>query len=236
MNTLADAPTHCHRPPPTGLGAATASTSALESQHAPYFVQKVTVSRELLGRGRVEVLKQLCQGRRVLHVGCVDWPITDPRQSLHVQLDAVCTQLDGFDIHAEPFDALRPLVRGRFYSDWRRVTDAYDLILVPEVMEHVPDVQGFLRQLDAVSAPHVVITVPDAYQCMRRHFDYLGDSETFVEIVHPDHNCWYTPYTFRNVLSKYTDWDVDGMWFFNHISLMAIATKPSHRHVPATAE
>lgn len=228
MNTMTIAPKTSGSASPKGFSATIAATSPLESQHAPYFVQKVTVSRELLGRPRVDVLKQLCQGRRVLHVGCVDWPITDPRQSLHVQLDAVCAQLDGFDIHPEPFDSLRPLVRGRFYSDWESVTGAYDLILVPEVIEHVADVQGFLRHLDAVSAPHLVITAPDAYQCMRRHFDYVGDSETFVEVVHPDHNCWYTPYTFRNVLTKYTDWNVEGLWFFNHISLLAIATKPSH--------
>jgi hypothetical protein len=213
--------------PPKGLKTAPSVRSALESQHDAYFVQKVVVGRELEGRPRAEVLRQLCQGRRVLHVGCVDWPITDPANSLHVQLDAVCTLLDGFDIHPEAFDALRPHVRGRFFSDWAEVTDSYDLVLVPEVMGHVPDVAGFLRQLDAVDAPHLVITVPDAYQCRQRHFDYVDSTQTFVEVVHPDHNCWYTPYTFSSVLRKYTDWRIDGMWFFNTISLLAIVTKPA---------
>jgi hypothetical protein len=60
---------------------------------------------------------------------------------------------------------------------------------------------------------------------MSRHFDYLADTETFVEVVHPDHNCWYTPYTLTNTLAKYTDWTLNGVWFFNRISLMAIATR-----------
>lgn len=225
MTAVAELITESRRPAPQGLRPNT-PVSPLESQHAPYFVQKMVVGSELLGRNRVEVLAQICRGRRVLHVGCVDWPITDPAASLHVQLDSVCAQLDGFDIHAEAFDALRPHVKGRFFSDWAEVTDAYDLVLVPEVMEHVPDVQGFLAQLDAVDAAHVLITVPDAYQCRGRHFDYLKESETFVEVVHPDHNCWYTPFTFSNVLRKYTDWKLDGLWFFNHISLLAIASKP----------
>jgi hypothetical protein len=212
--------------PPRGLKSPAPARSPLESQHAEYFVQKVVVGRELEGRPRVDVLRQLCQGRRVLHVGCVDWPITDAANSLHVQLDAVCASLDGFDVHPEAFDALRPHVRGRFFSDWAEVTDVYDLVLVPEVMEHVADVAGFLRQLDAVDAPHLVITVPDAYQCRQRHFDYVDATQTFVEVVHPDHNCWYTPYTFGNVIRKYTDWRIDGMWFFNTISLLAIVTKP----------
>jgi hypothetical protein len=207
-------------------GMAAQPASPLEKLHDPYFVQKVKVGRELSGRPRATVFQQLCAGRRVLHVGCVDWPITNVRNSLHVQLDASCAALDGFDVHPEAFDLLRPHVRGQLFSRWEDVTDSYDIILVPEVMEHVPDVATFLQQLDRVKAPHIVLTVPDAYQCMRRHFDYVADSETFVEVVHPDHNCWYTPYTLTSVLGKYTNWKVDGLWFFNNISLLAIATKP----------
>lgn len=201
--------------------------SRLAALHAPYFVQQVPVGVELVGRPRVEVFRQICQGRRVLHVGCADWPITDVQASLHVQLDAVCAHLDGFDVHPEAFDVLRPHVRGRFFSRWEDIVDDYDLILVPEVMEHVPDVQGFLRQLDAVRAPHVVLTVPDASQCASRHFEYVGDDQNFVEVVHPDHNCWYSPYTLGNVIRKYTNWQVAGTWFFNRISLLAIAHKPT---------
>jgi len=51
------------------------------------------------------------------------------------------------------------------------VTEDYDLVLVPEVLEHVPDVGGFLAQMNAIRAPTFVITVPDAYQCRERHFD-----------------------------------------------------------------
>lgn len=199
--------------------------SALERMHEPYFVQKVTVGRALMGRPRVDVLREMCAGKRVLHVGCVDWPITDPQTSLHLQLQPVCARLDGFDVHPEAFEALRPHVTGQLFSDWSAVTGEYDLVLVPEVLEHVADVAGFLGQLDAVRAPAIVLTVPDAYQCMRRHFDYLSGSETFVEIVHPDHNCWYTPGTLASVLRKYTPWRLDGMWFFNHISLLARLSK-----------
>jgi 2-polyprenyl-3-methyl-5-hydroxy-6-metoxy-1,4-benzoquinol methylase len=201
--------------------------SPLERQHAPYFVQKTVISNELQGRNRVDVFAQMCAGRRVLHVGCVDWPITDVRSSLHLQLQPHCAKLDGFDIHEEAFEHLRPHVTGQLHSNWAEVTGEYDIVLVPEVMEHVPDVQGFLQQLNQVNAPHFVITVPDAYSCMQRHFDYAAQAETFVEVVHPDHNCWYTPYTFANVVRKYTDWRIDGMWFFNRISMLMIATKPS---------
>lgn len=198
--------------------------SPLERAHPPFFVQKQYVGDDLKGRSRVEVFRQICEGKRVLHVGCVDWPITDLQRSLHLQLDSCCT-LDGFDIHPEAFEIMQPHVRGRLFSDWSQVQGPYDLVLVPEVLEHVPDVQGFLRQLDAVGASQYVITVPDAYSCFAGHFDYSKGVQTFVEVVHPDHNCWYTPYTLANVLRKYTPWSLQGMWFFNRISLLAVATR-----------
>jgi hypothetical protein len=198
--------------------------SPLELAHQPYFTQKLIVSEELVGRGRLDVFTQLCAGKRVLHVGCVDWPITDLNHSLHLQLDKIC-DVDGFDIHDEAFAQMQPHLRGRLYSRWEELPGGYDLVLVPEVLEHVPDIQGFFAQLDAVGAREYIITVPDAYSCMRRHFDYNAGAQTFIEAVHPDHNCWYTPYTLANVLRKYTPWQVQGLWFFNRMSLLAMATR-----------
>ncbi len=66
--------------------------------------------------------------------------------------------------------------------------------------------------------------MPDAFSCYRQHFDYSSGAQTFVEVVHPDHNCWYTPYTLANTLRKYTGWNVDGMFFFNRMSLLALAS------------
>lgn len=201
------------------------SRSPLDSLHEPYFVQKLWVGDELVGRNRFEVFRQICQDRRVLHVGCVDWPITRVEDNLHVHLDPHCARLDGLDVHDEAFAILQPRLQGRLFSEWSQVQDEYDVVLVPEVLEHVPNVAEFLIEIDRVRASHVVLTVPDAYQCFRRHFDYDSDSKTFVEVVHPDHNNWYTPYTLSNTITKYTNWALQGMWFFNGISLLAIAQK-----------
>lgn len=53
----------------------------------------------------------------------------------------------------------------------------------------------------------------------------MRETGTFVEVVHPDHNCWYTPYTFRNTIAKYTSWNPGTMWFFNNISLLGLFLK-----------
>jgi len=46
-------------------------------------------------------------------------------------------------------------------------------------------------------------------------------------VVHPDHNVWYTPYTFANTIRKYSGLKVERMWFFNNISILALLSKPT---------
>lgn len=202
------------------------AASKLETLHAPYFVQRVPISSEIANVGRVDVLRGLCAGKRVLHVGCADWPITDPKTSLHLQLEPVCATLDGVDPHVEALHQLAPFIsKGSLFSEIADATGSYDVVLCPEVMEHVPDVAGFLAELQSVDAKTYLISVPDAFQCRGRHFDYLMDAQTFVEVVHPDHNVWYTPYTFANTIRKYSDLQLEKMWFFNGISLLALLSK-----------
>lgn len=211
-------------------GPATAADevhSVLQTLHDPYFVQQVAVSSELVGMSRTEVFAELLRGKRVLHVGYADWPITDLSTNLHVALDGVCAQLDGVDPHDEAAEALRPYVKGRLFTSLAEVTESYDVVLVPEVLEHVGDAEAFLAELSGIDFTNILITVPDAFSCRGGHFDHNAESGVFVEVVHPDHNYWFSPYTLTNIVQKHTDWTVDGLWFFNGISLLMLATKPS---------
>lgn len=215
--------------PPAPAATAPSSGSKLEALHDPYFVQRVPISSEIAKLNRYDVLRTMCHGKRVLHVGCADWPITDPRTSLHLVLESVCAKLDGVDPHVEALEQLAPFTKGRLFSSLTEVTDSYDVVLVPEVMEHVANVAEFLDQLYAIDAGMFLISVPDAFQCRGHHFDYVADSQTFIEVVHPDHNVWYTPYTFANTIKKYSSFTIEQMWFFNRISLLALLSKTQLR-------
>jgi hypothetical protein len=203
--------------------------SSIAELHDPYFVQKVKVSRQFAATPKAQFFSQFLAGKSVLHVGYADWPITDLDANLHVMLDPVCARLDGVDPHYEAAEAIRPYVRGELFRHISEVTGSYDVVLIPEVIEHVGDLEAFFREIDRVDFKTALITAPDAYSCMRRHFELVNDpeGETFIEVVHPDHNCWFTPYTLRNLVTKYTPWAVmDTVWFFNGISLMLFANKP----------
>ncbi len=203
--------------------------STIADVHDPYFVQTVKVSSQFAATPKAQFFSQFLAGKRVLHVGYADWPITDLNANLHVMLDPICAQLDGLDPHEEAVDAIRPHVRGELFRSIDEVTASYDVVLIPEVIEHVGNLEEFFREIDRVDFKTALITAPDAYSCMNRHFQLVdaGESETFIEVVHPDHNCWFTPYTLRNLVTKYTTWAVmDTVWFFNGISLMVFANKP----------
>jgi len=201
--------------------------SLLEQLHSPFFVQKVPVSRQLVGQDRTATFTSMCAGKRVLHIGCVDSPIFDPESNLHLSLlrSGVCKELIGVDQDEQGLRELAKHCNQPLHSDLAQVCGPVDIILVPEVLEHVGNVAAFLEQIDQIDFKNIVITVRDAVQCHSRHFDFSERDETFVEVVHPDHNYWFTPYTFLNLIRKYTKWHVKGMFFFNNISLLMIAWK-----------
>lgn len=156
---------------------------------------------------RMEVIVPLCAGKKVLHVGCTDHPIFDPERNLHIRLSRVCRELDGLDVDAEGIEELRRHVPGRFYTDPGQVTGEYDVLLVPETIEHVDNVRQFLEALDRIRFRHCLITAPNAFIPDQNgsHWESPG---VFVEVVHPDHTAWFSPYTLKRTITKFTGWKI----------------------------
>jgi len=146
-------------------------------------------------------LAALCAGRSVLHVGCCDVPIFDPNNNLHIFLDDHAARLDGLDISEPGLALLRRHVEGEYFTDPAQVTRAYDLVLVPEVLEHTFNPGLFLTSVFSVRATQYLVTAPhiEWYARTRR------EGQTFHEQVHGDHKAWYSPYTLLNTLRPFID-------------------------------
>lgn len=187
---------------------------------ADYFTQHMPVE-DWNFMARSDIFCALAAGKKVLHIGCVDAPIFDAANSLHLKLEAVADELHGYDLadYSQLAEHTQSLLLDSFPSDKH-----YDLVLAPEVMEHVSDVGAFLRQLDSLSFHHLVITVPDAFSCANRDHWRVGGNHT-IEIVHPDHVAWYSPYTLKNAIHKNTKWNIEKLFYLNHISVGAVCTK-----------
>lgn len=153
---------------------------------------------------RLEYFKKICTNKKVLHFGCTDWPIFDPGRNLHIKLEKCAHVLHGFDIDLEGIEKLRPYVDQDYFSEFDQIPDLqYDVCLVPETIEHVDNVKLFLQKLALVNADTFVITAPNCFSREHISRNFYGKNE-FIEVVHPDHNCWYSPYTLKNQIEKYS--------------------------------
>lgn len=200
--------------------------SVIYKQNDPFYAQKMTVRTDISSYSRHDFFANLCENKRVLHVGCTDYPFTGINGHLHLHIDKYAKTLDGFDIDEPGLRKLQQHVKGKMISKWENVVDEYDLVLAPEVIEHVDNVGEFIQNINKVNCKHLVVTAPDAYSCYRNnHFEYSENNKTFVEIVHKDHNCWYSPFTIKNVIEKHSDYKVNSSWFFYGRSILIFATK-----------
>lgn len=188
-----------------------------------FYHQITEVNYKFISNHRIFVLPEMCKDKSVLHVGCMDWPVTNYSRNLHMNLDKVCSELVGLDTNSDNFEEMSKLLNHKeLYDDLNQIADKqFDIMLIPEVLEHVDNMGLFLSNLSRAKCKKVIITVPDAYLCYSKHFKYLNSKE-FHEIVHPDHNCWFSPYTLRNIVQKFTKWSLEEMFFLENMSIMGV--------------
>lgn len=161
-------------------------------------------------QSRADLLTQWVAGRRVLHVGFADHlPLIASRIAdgswLHARLSrsaSVCLGIDidsqavaiacnlGFE-NVQTLDIFAPEAPSTLHA-WK-----LDLVLVPEVIEHLPDAVAFLRRLaQCLPKAEFVVTVPNALS-LRNALQAL----TGVERINTDHRVWFSPFTLLKVLT-----------------------------------
>lgn len=170
----------------------------LVNKTGDFFAQTVPV----LDRGnRVKFFNEIMAGKKVLHYGCADWPIFNQHSNLHATLLATNPNIDGYDIDEETILKMRELSifngKNLFYR-YEQITEKYDLLIAPETIEHVLNVEEFILQLSAISKT-VLITAPNAFYDVHVQRNIATD-DTFFEVVHPDHKYWFSPYTLTNTI------------------------------------
>jgi 2-polyprenyl-3-methyl-5-hydroxy-6-metoxy-1,4-benzoquinol methylase len=146
---------------------------------------------------RDALLVEMARGKRVLHVGCadhleiIDRKIADGRY-LHAQLERSAASLIGCDTNERSMAHMRAKGFRDLFLPQDVPEQAFDVVLVPDVIEHVPNVGSFLGELKRYRAGSYVITTPNAFRFMNRL--YLTS-----ELVNSDHRYWFSPYTLARV-------------------------------------
>ena len=160
---------------------------------------------------REQYLMDVCKGKNVLHFGFLDSPFSEERihsgDLLHLKLRSVTNHLYGIDSDRLSLDRYRQLTGdnnnsvGDIQREWQDGiwTDSYDLVLLPEILEHLGNPAGALANLRRLCVTggraKLCVTVPNAYYTgsVLRAMD--GD-----EIVHPEHYYYFSPATLRKLL------------------------------------
>lgn len=153
-----------------------------------------------------------CRDKRVLHFGFLDSPITRERITnrtlLHTKISTVASYLFGIDVNDENLSDYRNLTGDtenciinilQPVNDVLFLAEKFDLILFPEVLEHLSNPGVALLKLREIMIHNpgssLLITVPNAFSLP--HFVSACNS---VEMVHPDHYYYFSPVTLSKLL------------------------------------
>ena len=200
---------------------------------------------------RVEFIKQACVGKKVLHLGCTNWPYTqdsiDNDMLLHNELDKTASELFGFDFDQEGIDVLENAgTKNLFRADLEKLDDVdlsekFEVIIAGEMIEHLNNPGLFLKGIQRFMTPEtkLVITTINAYAAHRFAVYGLMGKKGVNEPVHPDHVAYYSFKTLKLVVErsglKVSDckfYDIGpehrpfNPWYLNLINDISVAISP----------
>lgn len=164
---------------------------------------------------RLDLITKLCSGKKVLHLGCTNYPYTqdsiDNEMLLHFELDKVATELFGFDYDQEGIDVLAAHGMTNLYRadleklDAVAIDETFGVIVAGETIEHLNNpglfLQGVKRFMNRNSV--LVITTVNAYCGMRFVLYGVKGKGGKNEPVHPDHVAYYSYSTLKLLLERH---------------------------------
>jgi len=187
-----------------------------------YWVQKMPYKNI---DDRLDLFRKECEHKDVLHFGCTDWPVFNAENNLHMMLSEYTKSIDGFDIDKPGIENLRKYVDQDYFSDFESLpSKKYDVCLIPETIEHVDNVAQFLKNISTINATKFLITAPNCFSKARQQNYHIEDG-VFTEVVHPDHNAWYSPYTLKNVIEKYSNLSVTKVYLMQRGTMICCEAK-----------
>jgi 2-polyprenyl-3-methyl-5-hydroxy-6-metoxy-1,4-benzoquinol methylase len=162
---------------------------------------------------RMDLFRRDLIGKRVLHVGCTDWPFTKEKllcgELLHQILAGICSELHGMDIEKDAIEMMQQsgIPNLNIVSIYNLseappfIEKKFDAVVVSEVIEHLANpglALGAIRDfiLKTNSQCEVIFTIPN-YQ---NFFINILVGLRSKECVHYDHKYYFSYRTFRALL------------------------------------
>jgi 2-polyprenyl-3-methyl-5-hydroxy-6-metoxy-1,4-benzoquinol methylase len=165
---------------------------------------------EIIFVNRINYLKELCRGKKVLHLGATDSPVTKEAIQkgylLHLHLNKVSDYLVGLDLDVSMIQWLSDnydidtIKHGNIEEPENYPKADFDIVIAGEIFEHLSNPGKALDCIRSIlKFPSVlVITVPNAYsikgflRALMKH-----------ELIHPDHILHHSPHTLKTLLERH---------------------------------
>jgi hypothetical protein len=163
---------------------------------------------------RIDFIKEISSGKKVLHLGCTNYPYTEDsiknEMLLHFDLKKTAKELYGFDFDQAGLDILYKYGTEKLYrADLEKLEDVnlnetFDVIIAGEIIEHLSNPGLFLKGIKRFmhSKTALVITTINAYGILRFLLYGLRGKGGANEPVHPDHVAYYSYKTLSLVLQR----------------------------------
>lgn len=184
-----------------------------------FFIQKINI--DTIKSTRFDFFEWLCADKKTLHIGCADATTFNVDNNLHILLSNNIKELYGFDIHIDGLMKLKEKCIGKYFSSYNDLkTHVFDIIIVPEVLEHTDNAKFFLDEIFSINAKEFFISVPNI---MHYSKEMIQKESHFIEIINPDHKYWFSPYTLYNIVKSYIKHeDLCKMYYLEDGSMIGI--------------
>ena len=164
---------------------------------------------------RLDIITEMCAGKRVLHLGCTNAPYTQEAiksdMLLHFELEKIAADLWGIDADHAGLETLRAHGSKQvIFGDLERLdqvdlNQTFDIIVAGEIIEHLNNPGLFLggvkRFMD--SGAILLLTTINAYCGMRFLWYGVRGKRGRVEFVHPDHVAYYSYSTLKLLIERH---------------------------------
>jgi 2-polyprenyl-3-methyl-5-hydroxy-6-metoxy-1,4-benzoquinol methylase len=163
---------------------------------------------------RLEYIKDACRGKKVLHLGCTNYPYTveaiESNALLHIELEKIAASVYGFDFDRKGIEILEKNGSKNLYqADLEKLEDVpldetFDVIIAGEMIEHLDNPGLFMRGIKRFMnrETRLIITTINAYCGMRFWQYFLRGKNGANEPVHPDHVAYYSYSTLSLVIKR----------------------------------
>lgn len=164
---------------------------------------------------RLEIIREFCSGKKVLHLGCTNYPYTkeaiESNMLLHFDLEKICSDLWGLDGDAEGIEILRRHGSKQILSgDLENLAEVpigstFDVIVAGEMIEHLNNPGLFLNGIKRLMNEESVLllTTINAYCAMRFFYYGARGRKGKAEPVHPDHVAYYSYSTLKLLVERH---------------------------------